>query len=440
MTITLPYDEGFLTANVDPGRAVQTAHSELHRYTPPLSPEELIRQAMEHPIGSPPLNQLARGKNRVVLIASDHTRPVPSRLLVPAMLEQIYQGNPDAQVTILIATGCHRGTTPEELEKKFGREILDKIPVVIHDSTQSDQMVDLGVLPSGAPLAVNRLAAEADLLVAEGFIEPHFFAGFSGGRKSVLPGICSTVTVYANHCSRLIDHPAARCGSLTDNPIHRDMVEGARRAGLAFILNVVCGPDKQVIGAFAGDFRAAHQEGAAFAGRLCSARVQGPCPVVITSNGGYPLDQNIYQAVKCISTAARVCSPGGVIIAAAACRDGHGGQVFYDTFAQGGGPAEILRAIRAVPATETRPDQWQSQILARVMENHRVILVSRQPGELAARMGLVPAGSLEEAIGLADQLLGGPQPLTVIPDGVGTITVETWQRRKTSSRFKAKEE
>lgn len=440
MTITLPYDEGLLTAEIGPEHAVQTVYSELHRYVPPLKPEELIRQAMEHPIGSPPLRQLAKGKKRVVLIASDHTRPVPSRLLVPAMLEQIYQGNPDAQVTILIATGCHRGTTSAELEKKFGREILDKIPVVIHDSTQSSQMVDLGILPSGAPLAVNRLAAEADLLVAEGFIEPHFFAGFSGGRKSVLPGICSTVTVYANHCSQLIDHPAACCGSLTDNPVHRDMVEGARRAGLAFILNVVCGPDKQVIGAFAGDFYAAHLEGAAFAGRLCSARVQGPCPVVITSNGGYPLDQNIYQAVKSISTAARVCSPGGVIIAAAACQDGHGGQAFYDTFAQGDSPSEILRAIRAVPATQTRPDQWQSQILARVMENHRVILVSRQPGELAARMGLVPAGSLEEAIRLADQLLGGPQPLTVIPDGVGTITVETWQRRKTSSRFKAKEE
>ncbi len=159
---------------------------------------------------------MARGKRRVVLIASDHTRPVPSRLLVPAMLEQIYRGNPDAQVTILIATGCHRGTTTGELERKFGREILDKVPVVIHDSTRDDQMVDLGVLPSGAPLAVNRLAAEADLLVAEGFIEPHFFAGFSGGRKSVLPGVCSTVTVYANHCSRLIDHPAAHCGSLQD--------------------------------------------------------------------------------------------------------------------------------------------------------------------------------------------------------------------------------
>ena len=165
--------------------------------------------------------------------------------------------------------------------------------------------------------------------------------------------------------------------------------------------------------------------------------VSSGATVIVSQFFGAEDRENVSKAVH---TSMALAIVGGVVIMVSACSDGHGGQAFYDTFAQGDSPSEILRAIRAVPATQTRPDQWQSQILARVMENHRVILVSRQPRELVARMGLLAAGSLEEAIRMADQLLGSPQPLTVVPDGVGTITVETWQRRKISSRFKVKEE
>ena len=238
MRIALPYGHGEITAQIPDARILAVARNGLSQKQPSAPADTLVAQALENPIGSPPLWELAKGKHKIVLLASDHTRPVPSKAIVPQMLAQIRRGNPEAEITILIATGCHRGTTREELIRKFGPEICRREHIVIHDCQQSPT-VDLGVLPSGAPLRVNALAAQADLLVAEGFIEPHFFAGFSGGRKSVLPGVCSTQTVYANHSAALIDSPYAHSGSLEQNPIHRDMVEGARRAGLRFIVNAV---------------------------------------------------------------------------------------------------------------------------------------------------------------------------------------------------------
>ena len=218
-------------------RAVLT--SGLHAYTPAADGETLVRRAMADPIGTKPLAELARGKQRVVIIASDHTRPVPSKVIIPQMLAEVRRGNPAADITILIATGCHRETTRDELVAKFGEDIVQNEKIYVHDCDDAAMLTDIGVLPSGGACIVNRLAAEADLLLAEGFIEPHFFAGYSGGRKSVLPGICSRTTVLANHCAEFIDSPFARTGVIEENPIHRDMVWAARRIGLAYIVNVV---------------------------------------------------------------------------------------------------------------------------------------------------------------------------------------------------------
>ena len=199
---------------------------------------ELVEAALEAPIGSEPLEKLVQGKKKVVLIASDHTRPVPSKLIIPPMLQQLRQGNPDADITILIATGCHRGTTREELVQKFGEDIVQNEKIYIHDCDERDMLVNIGTLPSGSACEINRLAYEADLLVAEGFIEPHFFAGFSGGRKSVLPGIAGRSTVLGNHCSEFIAHPSARTGILENNPLHIDMLWAAKTAKLAFRENL----------------------------------------------------------------------------------------------------------------------------------------------------------------------------------------------------------
>ena len=420
MEIEIPYGKSVLSADIPDGRIGAVLTNQLHDYEPPAPADVLVEQALASPIGRLPLCELAKGKENVVILASDHTRPVPSKAIIPAMLQEVRRFNPQVKITILIATGCHRGSTRDELVRKFGREVYEQEHIVIHDCLK-DTMVDYGILPSGVPLCVNRIGAQADLLIAEGFIEPHFFAGFSGGRKSVLPGICAASTVYANHSSGMIDSPYAHSGCLKGNRIHEDMVEGARRVGLCFIVNVVCNGNKETVAAFAGDFEQAHLAGVSFLNELCRMQVDEEAGIVITGNGGFPLDQNIYQAVKGISTADIICRRGGVIIMAAASVDGHGGNEFYHTFACGKTAGEILQDILSVPQDKTRPDQWQSQILARAMARHPVILISTQPPELVQRMGLIPADNLSQAVEIADGILGTKEKIVVIPDGVGCI-------------------
>ena len=292
MNISIPYGRTRQTAQIADDRLRATLCSCLESYVPAMGEHELVEAALHDPIGSESLENLAYGKQNIVLIASDHTRPVPSKVLVPPMLAAIRRGNPAAKITILIATGCHRGTTKTELIEKFGPEIVEKETIVIHDCAAEADMVTIGTLPSGGTLRINRIAAEADLLVSEGFIEPHFFAGFSGGRKSVLPGIAARETVYWNHNAEFIASDYARAGILEGNPIHTDMLYAARRAKLAFICNVVINARHEVVGAFAGDCERAHAAGAEFLKSLCQCP-KAPADIVITTNNGYPLDQNI---------------------------------------------------------------------------------------------------------------------------------------------------
>ena len=212
---------------------------------------------------------------------------------MPIILRRIRSVNKEAKIKILIANGFHRPTTKEELIFKMGEEIVENEEIVMHISTDDSQMVKAGVLPSGGDFYLNKVAFEADLLIAEGFIEPHFFAGFSGGRKSILPGIASAKTIMYNHCSEFIDSKNARTGILTDNPIHKDMVYAAKTAKLAFIVNVVIDQDKKVIASFAGDVEDAHKVGCDFVTELSKIDAT-PADIAISTNGGYPLDQNIY--------------------------------------------------------------------------------------------------------------------------------------------------
>ena len=207
MHISIPYGRGHLSADISDDRVNAVLCSHLESYTPPMGETELVEAALRAPIASESLEKLAEGKKNIVLIASDHTRPVPSKVLVPPMLAAIRRGNPHAKLTILIATGCHRETTKAELIEKFGPEIVEREQIVIHDCADEHAMTTIGTLPSGGVLRIHRLAAEADLLVSEGFIEPHFFAGFSGGRKSVLPGIAARETVYWNQMPTLLGIP-----------------------------------------------------------------------------------------------------------------------------------------------------------------------------------------------------------------------------------------
>ena len=292
--ILLPYGRGQVPLEVEDGHLAGVLRSGIHGYRPPKVAVELVRESIENPIGSPRLRELAAGRRRITVIASDHTRPVPSRVIMPLLLAEIRAGSPDAEITILVATGLHRATTVDELAGKFGEEIMARERIVVHDCDDTSSLVSLGRLPSGGDLIVNRLAVEADLLVSEGFIEPHFFAGFSGGRKSVLPGIASRATVMYNHNSGFIANPRARTGVLDGNPIHEDMLFAARAAKLAFVVNVVVDAAHEPIFSVAGDCEAAHRAGCEFLASKC--RVEAvPADIAVSTNGGYPLDQNIYS-------------------------------------------------------------------------------------------------------------------------------------------------
>ena len=424
--VKFPYGRETLSLNIPDDRYAGTLVSRMHDYVAPKRPEELVKDAMADPIGTPRLSVMAEGRKKVVLIASDHTRPVPSKCIVPQMLAEIREGNPDADITILISTGCHRETTKEELVNKFGPEIVANEKIVIHDCDDTANLVCLGRLPSGGELIINRLAAEADLLVAEGFIEPHFFAGFSGGRKSILPGIASRKTVIYNHNGQFIDSPRARTGIVDGNPIHNDMLYAARAARLAYVVNVVINADKQAIFAVAGDVDLAHRVGREFLASQCQVPVT-PSDIVITTNGGYPLDQNIYQAVKGMTAAEATVREGGVIIMLARSNDGHGGRVFYETFRDEKNLQRMMKKFVETPPDETIIDQWESQIFARILMRAAVIYVSDAPDDMVTDMHMIPAHSLEEALRKADEVLAARGVVNgsvlAIPDGVSVMVV-----------------
>ena len=383
------------------------------------SGSDIVRAAMENPIDSPRLCELAKGKKNCVIIISDHTRPVPSRDIIPNMLRELRAGSPDIEVTLLVATGFHRLTSTAELEAKLGREIMDECRIVVHDCRDKDANVQIGILPSGAPLVIDRLAVETELLIAEGFIEPHFFAGFSGGRKSVLPGVSDQVTVLGNHCSKFIDSPYSRTGILDGNPIHKDMIAAAEMAKLAYIVNVVIDEDKKTVAAFAGNYLTAHRRGCDFLLGYCQAKPKW-ADIVISSNGGAPLDQNLYQCVKGMTAAEATCNEGGVIIMCAECADGHGGEGFYESLKNCESAVALYDEFMATPQDKTVPDQWASQILARILMHHPVIFVSRPEMKgMIEEMKMTYAPSLEAALELAHSM--GKHSLTVIPNGISVI-------------------
>lgn len=420
MRIEIPHGKGKQILEVGAER-LQACLTPTHEQHVQVDQQELVRQALANPIGSEPLRELARGKNKIVVITSDHTRPLPSAITLPLYLEEIRRGNPDAEITILIATGVHRFPTEAEMRSKFGPAICDHEKLVVHNASDDASLVRMGTLPSGGELWLNRLVAEADLVVSEGFVEPHFFAGFSGGRKSILPGVAGRRTVLYNHNASFIHSPASRQGNLKDNPIHRDMAFAAQTAKLAFILNVLLDGDKRIIAAFAGDSVKAHEAACA----LCMAQTRvpaTPADIVVTSNGGYPLDQNIYQCVKGLTAAEACVHEGGVIILSAGLGDGHGGEAFYHWFADRKDADEVMRDIENVPADQTHMDQWQAQILARVQQRAFCIFVTGEENrQMLESMHMGWAATLNDALAMATQRLGENATVTVIPDGVGVI-------------------
>ncbi len=341
------------------------------------------------------------------------------------MLEEVRKYNPEVSITILIATGCHRGTTKEELIAKFGEEIVNNENIYIHDCDEEEKLVNMGKLPSGGNCFINSIAVCADLLLAEGFIEPHLFAGFSGGRKSVLPGVAGRETVLANHCSEFIANENSRTGILKDNPIHKDMLWAAKQAKLTYIVNVVLNAEKEIIYAVAGELEAAHKKGTDFLYDLCGAKAID-ADIAITTNGGYPLDQNVYQAIKGMTAAEATVKEGGVIIMIASSDDGTGGDHLYHQLADEPDLKKTMDLFMKRNREETATDQWMAQILVRILMKATVVYVSKQPDKLIEDFHMIPAHSIDEAVIKAKELLNNKDDpkIVAIPDGISVMVTK----------------
>jgi nickel-dependent lactate racemase len=389
-------------------------------FRPALADQQgAVREALRHPIELPPLREIVRPQARVVIVTSDITRPVPNRTILPPLLAEL-AAVPDDRITILNGTGLHRPNSPAELAQMFGEEVVRRYQVVNHDAQREADLISVGRTDLGSEVWLNRWYVEADVRIVTGFIEPHFFAGFSGGPKGVIPGVAGARTITHNHRARLIAHPHARWGVTTGNPIHEEQRVGVALAPPHFLVNVATNRAKEITAVFAGHYLQAHEAGCADVRAAAMQPVAQRFPIVVTTNSGYPLDLNLYQAVKGMAAAEEIVAPGGAIVMAAECRDGVGHGDFAHILDLRHSPADLLEMIES-PEFH-RLDQWQVQILARILNRHRVYLYSdRLSAEEVRRAHLEPAASVEAAVAELLNEYGRDAPVCVLPQGPLTI-------------------
>ena len=390
-------------------------------YPPPLTdPAGSIRQALRHPFDVPALSELVRASDRVGIIFSDITRPTPHHVILPALLAELQQV-PAKNITLFNALGTHRPNTDAELRAMLGDALVDSYRIVQNNAFDPATQQYLGTTSRGHPVWINRELAACDIKILTGFIEPHLFAGFSGGGKAIMPGMAGQQTVLGNHDARNIAHPQSTWGVTWGNPIWEEIREVALGSGQIFLLNVTLDKAREVTGVFAGGLDQAHAAGCAFVKRTSMQPVPHPFDIVITTNSGYPLDLNLYQSVKGMSAASQVVRPAGAILLAAECWDGipdHGS--YGDLLRSASSPQELLDRINTPGFLEQ--DQWQAQIQAQIQLKADVYVYSEYLAETQIRQALLlPCNKVEDTLArlLADR---GPQAtLCVLPDGPQTI-------------------
>ncbi len=371
-----------------------------------------VSAALSSPIGSAPLAQIAAGKRRVCIVVCDITRPVPNPEILPPILAVL---DPEARVEVLVATGTHRPNDDGELLRMLGPAVLDRCRVVNHRC--EDDHPSLGESPHGIPITLNRIYLEADLKITVGMIEPHFMAGYAGGRKMVMPGIAGLASVQAWHSPRFLEHPMATNGIVEGNPVHESALAIARLARPDFIVDVALDSQKRPYAVFAGDMEAAWEAGVAEVASKVRAAVPELVDIVVTSGGGYPLDLTFYQAVKGMVGALPILKPGGTIVLAARCSEGVGNQHFSDTLHSFTDLADFLPAISA-PDWKPIADQWQIEELAKCTRHAQILMKADgiPPGTLY-RLHVSPMLDLDAALELAIQKHGSEATIAVIPKG-----------------------
>lgn len=391
------------------------------RFLPGLPDEAAaLRQALRAPIAGPPLREIVHSDDTVGIVVCDITRPIPTDRILPVLLAELDHLDPD-RITIFVATGTHRANTPAELAEMLGPAIASRYRIVNHDAFDLDSHAYLGELAPDGPIWIERrfLACSKKILV--GFIEPHFFAGFSGGPKMIAPGLAALETVLYLHGAAMIRHPRATWGITEGNPIHDAIRAIAARVGPDFSLDVTINKQHAITGVFAGELFTAHRRGCAYARETAMQPVDAPFDIVVTTNSGYPLDLNLYQTVKGMSAAAQIVRAGGAIVAAAECRDGlpdHGN--YKDILGMARSAEELVRLVES-PGFR-RHDQWQAQVQGLIQRKARVFLKSDGLTDAQIRAAhLIPCHDIAATV---NQLLAEYGPgarLAVLPQGPQTI-------------------
>jgi len=384
---------------------------------PIQDPAAAIAETLSLPIESPPLADVALNRKNACILISDITRPCPNHILLPPILKVLERaGIPRSAVTILIATGIHRPSTEDERIRLVGRDIVSSYRIVDHLSKRIEDMVEVGKIAGEVPALVNRLYVESDLKVLTGFIEPHMWAGYSGGRKSILPGISSVETLQFMHGPEMISHPMTEYGLLEGNLFHEAGLQIMEKAGADFVVNVTLSKRREITGIFSGHPVKAHLEGCRFLARHCVRELDAPLDFIVTTNAGAPLDCNLYQSVKGMTGAATVVKPGGDILIATRCAEGAGSPEYKEVLGMVDSPESFVCRIMAKEFFI--PDQWCAQEMYQVLLEKNVWIYSEGfSAEELRKYHLHPVDSVEGCIKALFEKHGPQARWAVVPDG-----------------------
>jgi nickel-dependent lactate racemase len=395
---------------------------------PLVDVDEALTQALAHPIGSPPLREMAQPGDRVCIVFTDITRASPDYLLVPAILQELeIAGVHDQDITLLCGIGMHRPSTAEEKVAKLGQAVVNRYRVIDNEPQNPDALVDLGITAGGVPVSAHRAAVEADLLIATGIVEPHQYAGYSGGRKTLAVGAAGEALIAHTHGPAFVDHPGTRLGRIEGNPFHEAVTEAAQRARLRFIFNVVLDDEKRILKVAAGEPQAAFKELVTFARSTYEVEIPHQYDVVI-GGAGFPKDANLYQASRAASylffAPTPVVKPGGYILVPAPCEEGAG---------DGVGEQRFLSAMRDAPDVQHilddarlhgyPPGQQRAFVMAKVLEEARVVIVGNECPDVVTACKMMTAETMEDGLSLAARELGANLDVLIVPHALLTLPV-----------------
>jgi len=382
-------------------------------------PRAEVERALKEPIGTGPLNEIVKPSDTVAIVVNDSTRVTPSYLMVPPLLDELNQaGVKDENITIIFGCGTHRAVRPDEMKKLVGEEVLERVKAVNHDH-KADDLVYLGKTAKfGTKVYVNKIFAEADRRILTGNVELHYYAGYGGGRKSVLPAVSGAETIQSNHAMLL--SPKARTGVLEGNPIHEDMMEAAKLAKVDFILNIVINSKNEIVNAFAGNLEQAFYEGVKLVDKMYKVPIERRADIVLVSPGGHPLDLNLYQAYKGVDNALDAVKRGGVIVLLAECPEGHGHDVFYEWMANMSDVKEMEKKIKR----RFRLGGHKAYYLMKAVQKAQIILASTMPDYLAQNtFKLKTARAINDALRDAFDIAGKNAKVWAMSHGNMTLPI-----------------